>query len=133
MKDELGTGGIHPSSFLLHPCGIIALPHRFPASMIRTVLIAMLALAALPASADIALITDGVSMKIDTYKLVDETDIQLTLKNGGKITMPLVRVERIVDDEIVPVEIVAEIKKAVEHEGIFPKMSWRYDAKRGPI
>jgi len=44
-----------------------------------------------------------------------------------------VRVERIVDDEVVPVEIVAEIKKAVEHEGIFPKLSWRYDEKRGPI
>jgi hypothetical protein len=93
----------------------------------------MLVLAALPACADIALLTDGRSMKIDAYKLVDESEIQLTLKNGGKVTMPLVRVERIVDDEIVPVEIVQEIKKAVEHEGIFPKLSWRYDEKRGPI
>ena len=33
--------------------------------------------------------------------------------------------------EIVPVEIVAEIKKAVEHEGIFPKLSWHFDEKRG--
>ena len=105
----------------------------FPAPMVRNALIAMLVLAALPACADIALLTDGRSMKIDAYKLVDESEIQLTLKNGGKITMPLVRVERIVDDEIVPVEIVAEIKKAVEHEGIFPKLSWRYDEKRGPI
>src|ERR1051325_10018641 len=106
---------------------------RFPAPMVRNVLIAMLALAALPASADIALLTDGRSMKIETYKLVDESDIQLTLKNGGKVTMPLQRVERILDDEVVSVEIVAEIKKAVEHEGIFPKMSWRYDEARGPI
>src|SRR5205814_5710597 len=42
-------------------------------------------------------------------------------------------VERIVDDEVVPVEVVAEVKKAVEHEGIFPKRSWRFDAARGPI
>src|SRR5256885_840847 len=83
--------------------------------------------AALPAGADIALFTDGRAMKIDGYKVVGETDIQLTLKNGGRVTMPLERVDRIVDDEVVPVEVVAEIKKAVEHEGIFPKLSWRYD------
>ena len=101
--------------------------------MLRNALIAMLALAALPASADIALFTDGRSMKISAYKVVDETAIQLTLKNGGRVTMPLERVERIVDDEVVSVEIVAEVKKAVEHEGIFPKRSWRYDEARGPI
>src|SRR5256714_14834826 len=72
-------------------------------------------------------------MKVAGYKVVGEGDIQLTVKNGGKLTLPLERVERIVDDEIVPVEIVAEVKKAVEHEGIFPKRSWRYDAARGPI
>lgn len=94
---------------------------------------AVLVLFALSARADIALFTDGRSMKIAAYKVVDETGIQLTLKNGGKVTMPLARVERIVDDEVVPVEIVEEIRKAVEHEGIFPKLSWRYDEKRGPI
>ena len=48
--------------------------------------------------------------------------------------MPLARVDRIVDDEVVPAEIVAEVKKAVEKEGgIFPTRSWRYDDKRGPI
>jgi hypothetical protein len=89
--------------------------------------------AALPAAADIALFTDGRAMKIDAYKVVGETDIQLTLKNGGRVTLPLERVDRIVDDEVVPVEVVAEIKKTVEHEGIFPKLSWRYDETRGPI
>src|SRR2546423_5716108 len=72
-------------------------------------------------------------MKVAGYKVVGEGDIQLTVKNGGKLTLPLERVERIVDDEIVPVEVVAEMKKAVEHQGIFPKRSWRYDAARGPI
>src|SRR5437762_13598458 len=89
--------------------------------------------AALPGGADIALFTDGRSMKIEAYKVVGDTEIRLTLKNGGELTMPLERLERIVDDEVVPVEVVAEIKKAVEHEGIFPKLSWRYDANRGPI
>ena len=89
--------------------------------------------AALPAGADIALFTDGRSMKIAAYKVVGESEIQLTLRNGGRLTMPLERVDRIVDDEVVPVDVVAEVKKAVEHEGIFPKRSWRYDEKRGPI
>src|SRR3954454_11057818 len=102
---------IHPSSFRLHPFGIIGRRRRFPGQMLRTALIAMLALAAIPAGADIALFTDGRSMKIEAYKVTNETDIQLTLKNGGKVTMPLVRVDRIVDDEVLPVEIVAEIKK----------------------
>jgi len=98
-----------------------------------TTAVLILFAAALPAGADIALFTDGRSMKIDAYKVSGETEIQLTLKNGGKLTMPIERVERIVDDEVVPVEVVVEIQKAVEHEGIFPKLSWRYDEKRGPI
>lgn len=98
-----------------------------------TAVILILFAAALPAGADIALLTDGRSMKIDAYKVVEETSIQLTLKSGGRLTLPLERVERIVDDEVVPVEVVAEVKKAVEHEGIFPKRSWRYDETRGPI
>src|SRR5213079_1281699 len=98
-----------------------------------TTAVLILFAAALPLRADIALFTDGRSMKIDAYKVTSDAEIQLTLKNGGKLTMPIGRVERILDDEVVPVEVVAEIKKAVEHEGIFPKLSWRYDAARGPI
>ncbi|MEK6375896.1 MAG: transglycosylase SLT domain-containing protein [Acidobacteriota bacterium] len=98
-----------------------------------TAVIIILLAAALPSAADIALLTDGRSMKIEAYKVVDESGIQLTLKSGGRLTLPLERVERIIDDEVVPVEVVAEVKKAVEHEGIFPKRSWRYDETRGPI
>ena len=84
------------------------------------------------ASASIALFTDGRSMKIRDYKLVDETAIQLSFKNGGAMTMPLTRIERIVDDEVVEVEKAPEVAKVIE-EGVFPKQSWRYDAARGPI
>jgi len=102
--------------------------------MKRLLLIAVVLCASFPASASIALFADGRSMKIDTYKLIDETSIQLTLKSGGSITMPLGRVERIVDDEIVPAEVVAEVKKIVEEEGgIFPKRSWRYSETSRPI
>lgn len=81
--------------------------------------------AALPASASIALFTDGRSMKISGFRLIDQNAIQLTFKNGGAMTMPLNRIERILDDEVV------EIEKAPEH--VLPKRSWAYDASRGPV
>src|SRR5436309_6960632 len=95
--------------------------------------IALLALAS-PAGASIALFVDGRAMKISAYKVVGESDIQLTLHSGGAITVPLARVDRIVDDEVVPPAIVEEVKKAVEKDGgVFPNRSWRYDEARGPI
>ena len=95
--------------------------------------IALLVLAT-PAGASIALFVDGRAMKISAYKVVGETDLQLTLNSGGAITVPLARVDRIVDDEVVPQAIVEEVKKAVEKDGgVFPARSWRYDEKRGPI
>jgi hypothetical protein len=94
---------------------------------------ALLAIA-IPASASIALFTDGRTMKIATYALVDDSSVQLTMKNGGSMTVPLSRVDRIVDDEIAEAVVVAEVKKIVEEEGgIFPKRSWHFDEKRGPI
>jgi hypothetical protein len=89
---------------------------------------------ALPASASIALFTDGRAMKISSYKVVGDSDVQLSLKSGGAITIPLTRVDRIIDDEVVPAAIVEEVKKAVEKDGgIFPTLSWRYDDARQPI
>jgi soluble lytic murein transglycosylase-like protein len=100
--------------------------------MKRLILLAFTLAAAIPASASIALFTDGRSMKVSGFKLIDENNIRLSFKNGGAVTMPLARVERIVDDEVVETEKAAEVKKLIE-AGIFPKSSWRYDAKRGPI
>ena len=101
----------------------------------KTLLPVMLLLAAAaPASASIALFADGRSMKIESYKLQNDSDIELRLKSGGAITIPLARVDRIVDDEVAPAAVIAEVKKIVEEEGgIFPKRSWHYDARRGPI
>jgi soluble lytic murein transglycosylase-like protein len=89
-------------------------------------------LAALPASASIALFTDGRAMKVEGYKVIDEATIELKMKTGS-LTMPLSRIDRIIDDEVVPAAVVEEVKKIVEAEGIFPKRSWRYDESRGPI
>src|ERR1700759_3244825 len=87
-----------------------------------TILALGVTLAASAASANIALFTDGRALKIDSYHLRDEASIELTLKSGGTITVPLARVDRIIDDEVVPVAVVAEVKKAIAEEGaVFPK------------
>jgi soluble lytic murein transglycosylase-like protein len=58
----------------------------------------------------------------------------LTLRSGGSMTVPIDRVDRIVDDEVATVEVVEEVKRIVaEQGGVFPKRSWRYSAASGPI
>lgn len=86
--------------------------------------------AAQSASAGIALFVDGRSMKIDAYS-VEESTIHLTM-SGGVMSLPLARIERIVDDEIETPEIVEEVKK-VAAEGVFPRRSWRYSEHSRPL
>ena len=94
--------------------------------------IALLALA-VPASASIAVFSDGRTSKIDKYEVEGEL-IRLTLQGGGEMSLPLRRIERIVDDEIVPVEVVEEVKQIVAEEGgVFPKRSWRYSEASRPL
>jgi soluble lytic murein transglycosylase-like protein len=103
--------------------------------MIRRVLLTAAAAAvfATQATASIAVFTDGRNMKIAAYKVVDQDTVQLDFASGGSMMMPLRRVDRIVDDEIVTPEIVAEVKKIVEEGGVFPKRSWRYNAESKPL
>ncbi len=85
------------------------------------------------ASASIAVFSDGRIQKIETYA-VESTLIHLTLQGGGTMSVPIARIERIVDDEIVAAEVVAEVKKAVEEQGgVFPKRSWGFTESSGPI
>ena len=88
--------------------------------------------AALPASASIAVFTDGRSMKISAYRAVDEEQMELKLASGGLLQIPLERIDRIVDDEIPTPEIVAEVRK-IEVEGVFPKRSWRFSETSLPL
>ncbi|HYH07329.1 MAG TPA: lytic transglycosylase domain-containing protein [Thermoanaerobaculia bacterium] len=101
--------------------------------MKRLLATAALVLAANSASASIALFADGRNMKIETFAVEEET-IHLTIPGGGKLSLPLTRVERIVDDEIVAPEVVEEVKKIVEEQGgVFPKRSWRYSDESQPL
>jgi membrane-bound lytic murein transglycosylase B len=99
--------------------------------MIRSLIAITLIFAAATASASIAVFTDGRTMKIASYNVADDT-IALTLKSGGTLSMPLTRIDRIVDDEVATPEVVAEVKK-IEKEGVFPKRSWRYAEERQPL
>jgi hypothetical protein len=76
--------------------------------------------------------SDGRTMKIAGYEISDEL-VRLTLNGGGEMSLPINRVERIVDDEIVTPEVVAEVKKIEEEGGVFPKRSWKYQPDRTPI
>ena len=99
--------------------------------MKRLFLLTALIAAAHSASASIALFVDGRSMKIETYAVADET-IHLTIAGGGTMSLPLTRIERIVDDEIATPEIVEEVKK-IEDSGVFPRRSWRYSEHSRPL
>ncbi len=83
------------------------------------------------ASASIALFSDGRNMKIEAYAVEEET-IHLTMQGGGKLSLPITRIERIVDDEIVTAEVVEEVRKIVE-EGVFPRRSWRFSESSQPL
>ncbi len=102
--------------------------------MLRNVLIgALLLAAALPAGASIAVFTDGRSMKVEKFQAVEDA-MQLTLKGGGVVTVPLTRIDRVIDDEVSTPEVVAEVKKIVEeHHGVFPTRSWRYNEASAPL
>jgi hypothetical protein len=99
----------------------------------RILIAAAVLLLAIPASASIAVFADGRNQKIDAYE-VEADLIHLTLQGGGKLSLPLTRIERIVDDEVVPAEVVEEVKKIVaEQGGVFPRRSWRYSEHSQPL
>jgi soluble lytic murein transglycosylase-like protein len=92
---------------------------------------ALALLLATAASANIVLFTDGRSLKVASYQAREDV-LELSLAGGGKITVPLQRVDRVIDDEVVPPAVVAEVKKMIE-EGIFPKRSWRFNEQSTPL
>jgi hypothetical protein len=92
---------------------------------------ALLVMSAIPASASIAVFVDGRTMKVATYH-ANDLQMELELMSGGRITVPLTRIDRVVDDEIVTAETVAEVK-VIETVGVMPRRSWRYDDTRKPM
>ncbi|HEX5720795.1 MAG TPA: hypothetical protein VF179_31865, partial [Thermoanaerobaculia bacterium] len=54
-----------------------------------------------PARAELVVLTDGRFLKVKSYEVAGE-QAKLYLPYGGRMTLPIDRVERIVDDEYVP-------------------------------
>jgi Transglycosylase SLT domain len=100
--------------------------------LIRLFVGATAALVTTVAGADIVLFSDGRTMKVSAYEAKGDV-LELTLKTGGRLSVPIQRVDRIVDDEILPPAQVAEVKKIIEEEGVFPKKSWRYSESSKPL
>lgn len=63
------------------------------------VLSGLLLAGALPARGVLVVFGDGRHLRVETYQVEDEERIALSLPGGGKITIPLELVERIVDEE----------------------------------
>lgn len=101
--------------------------------MKRFAILVLLAAAAMPASASIAVFVDGRSMKVAEFEALDGGTMRLTMKNGGSLTVPMTRIDRIIDDEVVIPELVAEVKRIIADGGIFPRRSWRFHEGSGPI
>jgi soluble lytic murein transglycosylase-like protein len=57
--------------------------------------------AAVPARAELVILTDGNVFKVKSYEAEGEV-ARLTMAFGGRMSLPIERVERVVDDEIVP-------------------------------
>lgn len=53
------------------------------------------------ARAELVVLTDGNVMKVRAFEAVGE-QARLTFPFGGRMTLPITRVERVVDDEVVP-------------------------------
>lgn len=62
---------------------------------------ALLLAAAAPATAELVLLEGGEVLKVAAFEVTEEA-ARLSLPGGGVMTLPLVRVERIVADEVVP-------------------------------
>ena len=69
--------------------------------------VVVLVLCASAVGAELAILTNGYRYRVSAWELLEPRGaaaerIRLTLENGGLVTLPLTRVERIVDDELSP-------------------------------
>ena len=87
------------------------------------VIVAALALAT-PARAEIAMFVDGRNLKVSAWG-VEGSAMRLELTGGGTLIVPVERIERILDDEIVPEIEVEKLAGAGQ-----PGQSWAYDPQR---
>lgn len=85
--------------------------HRLhPAVLFALVMIAFAG--ASPARAELVVLTDGNTLKVTAYETSGE-QAWVTLSFGGRMTLPIERIERVIDDEVVPAPPVDEVEQVV--------------------
>ncbi len=75
--------------------------HTRPSICSLAVISCLVLVVASPAAGELVVLVGGAVLKVDAFQLEGE-QARLTLPAGGVLKMPLLRIERIVDDEIVP-------------------------------
>jgi hypothetical protein len=101
-------------------------------SVERAVILAALGLLALPAaaSADIALLSTGATLKVTAQRIEGGT-VVLVLKGGGEVGVPAAMLRGIVPDEVIeqirpaanwPVDLERLVAEAAEHHGLDPAL-----------
>jgi Transglycosylase SLT domain len=83
--------------------------------------------AAHAAHADLVILADGGVLKIKTYELLDTDHARLTLLSGGRLTLALTRIERVVDDEVAPDPGPMPPKAAGFAAASLPQLPLRFD------
>jgi hypothetical protein len=94
------------------------------------VALACFCMLAASAHAEIVLLTNGRALKVVSYA-VDGDEVKLTLGSGGKVDLPLLQVERIVDDEVI--EVAESGPSGVLIQSVFPARSWRFQEASHPL
>lgn len=85
--------------------------HRLQSALLFA-LVAIAFAGASPARAELVVLTDGNTLKVTGYETSGEL-AWVTLSFGGRMTLPIERIERVIDDEVVPAPPVDEVEQAV--------------------
>ncbi len=72
---------------------------RFPVFFVLTLTAFLFGVA--PACAELVILTDGRFFKVTEYEAEDE-QARLVFAHGGRMSLPIERVERVIDDEVIP-------------------------------
>lgn len=97
-------------------------------------LLAVASWGAVPAAAELVITTDGHIFKVRAYELLESEDqMRLTLPSGGRLTLPLMRIERVVADEVPLKEEEPELPASPEEPvpAPAPAFSWRFAEDHG--
>lgn len=81
---------------------------------------------ATPANAELVVLTDGRFLKVKSYEVAGE-QARLDLHYGGRMTLPIDRVERIIDDEYIPPPELAPVAEVIAEAAMAGPIPLRFE------